>query len=267
MTSDFSAWIPILTQATIDASAEVLRLYHAHVEVFDKPDHTQVTTADLAAHDCIQSHLSKTPFPICSEEGQRQWSGPSPETFWLVDPIDGTTEFIERTGEFTINIALIHQGQPVLGAMCAPAASPFDQGLWLGVVGDGLFYLESQVWKPFTPAPVDHSPWILLGSRRDMRQGAGGFTQKLSQLGQAWSEARVGSSLKFLRIARGLADAYPRSSHLHHWDIAAGHALVVAAGGQMKSLTADEPLSYHWEQEEMPGFLALRPGRLLNLSL
>lgn len=261
MKSDFSAWIPLLAQAAEEASAEVLRLYHSGVDIFDKPDATQVTTADLAAHARIHQLLSETPFPICSEEGIRDLQHGSPDTFWLVDPIDGTTEFIERTGEFTINIALIHQSQPILGAMCAPAALPKDQGLWLGVVGDGLFEKKNQQWERFNSVFPKKSDWILLGSRRDMRQGAGGFTEKLRLRGENWEEARVGSSLKFLRIARGLADAYPRSSQLHHWDIAAGHALVLAAGGQMMRLTDGGPLTYRWEQEEMPGFLALAPGR------
>jgi 3'(2'), 5'-bisphosphate nucleotidase len=262
MKSDFTAWIPTLAEATVQASSEILRLYHSKVDIFDKPDATQVTTADLAAHDCIQQHLNTTPFPVCSEEGLRQLVGTSPETFWLVDPIDGTTEFIEKTGEFTVNIALIHHGKPVLGAMSAPAAPPNDQGVWLGVVGEGLFRKENQDWVRHQPTPHKEDSWILLGSRRDMRQGAGGFTEKMRQRGLSWREARVGSSLKLLRIARGLADAYPRSSHLHHWDIAAGHALVLAAGGQMMGLTDGSPLNYQWEQEEMPEFLALAPGRI-----
>lgn len=258
---EIAPWIRYAVAAMQAASEEVRKLYATDVQVWEKADASLVTTADIRADEIIWNHLSRTPFPVCSEERFVLTGETAPECFWLVDPIDGTTEFVEKTGEFTINIALIYNQKPVLGLMEAPVAAAPDQGLWMGIPGQGLFHVKNGEYIPVKPEKNETNYWKIMGSRRDMAGGAGGFPELLKSRGIKWDFIKLGSSLKFLRIARGLSDAYPRSSRLCHWDIAAGHALVEAAGGSMGELYGNAALSYRWDEPEMPGFLALAPGR------
>ena len=210
-----------------EAAADILTVYEGAFEVEQKDDRSPLTAADLAAHRRIVAGLQAlTPdIPVLSEESRsidiserRTWS-----RFWLVDPLDGTREFIKRNGEFTVNIALIEDGVATFGVIQQPVSG----GLWHGIPGAGAFRRDGnvdigiQVRKPAT------APLRIAASRshRDAR------TQALLDVLVGSEAVACGSSLKFCRIAEGELDLYPRFGPTSEWDTAAGQAILEAAGG------------------------------------
>ncbi len=233
------------------ASQKVLDIYRSDFKVHFKEDQSPITCADVASHKEIVEGLRKlTPdIPILSEEAanapwrqRRRW-----HRFWLVDPIDGTKEFTRRTDEFTVNIALIEHGEPVLGVVTAPALS---EAYW-GVKGGGGWKRERSgrvrrisVVVPKAQKRIVASKSHLNDATRDFIQGIGDH-----QLVQA------GSSLKFCRIAEGAADIYPRLGPTCEWDTGAAHAVLAAAGGKVETLEG-QPLRYGKEDVLNPYFVA-----------
>ena len=192
-----------------------------------KDDRSPLTAADLAAHRCIVSRLAElTPaIPVLSEESKdhdiadrRQWT-----RFWLVDPLDGTREFIKRNGEFTVNIALIEDGVAVFGVIQQPVTG----ALWHGVPGHGAFRRDGGADVAIHARIPAASPLRIAASRshRDAR------TQALLDALPGSEVLGCGSSLKFCRIAEGAMDLYPRFGPTSEWDTAAGQAILEAAGG------------------------------------
>lgn len=215
-----------------------------------KDDATPVTLADQESHHILTRYLERsTPWPVVSEEDLAGRHKDVATTFWLVDPLDGTREFLARNQDFTINVALIQNGSPTFGIVDAPA-----YGLtYLGDVGRGAF-----VSRP-------GRSWIPIRSRRRTPEG---FTMLISrshsEQEQAWAHAQglsihavihAGSSLKFCRVAEGMADLYPRLGRTMEWDTAAGHAVLVAAGGRV-TLVTGEVLTYRKPAWANPAFLA-----------
>jgi len=235
------------------AGAEILKVYESgEVAVKDKADTSPLTEADLRAHQTIVEALhALTPdWPVLSEESARidyseraRWSH-----YWLVDPLDGTREFLSGNGEFTVNIALIEGHEPVLGVVYAPAR----QLLYYGVPGFGAYRAHAE--EPATAIVVKRhagSPVRIVGSRSHRGDSLDGL---LSQVG-AHELIAVGSSLKLCMVAEGSADLYPRLGATSEWDTAAAHAVVLAAGGLVTS-TAGAPLSYNRGPELLnPHFL------------
>jgi 3'(2'), 5'-bisphosphate nucleotidase len=221
-----------------------------------KDDGSPVTAADLAAEAVICDGLSAVSpsLPIISEEQtQRRHALASGENYFLVDPLDGTREFIAGRDEYTINIALMSEGAPILGVIAAPTLGL----IWRGIVGRGAERMALAAdGKIFSASPIQarhlrgREPIVLISrSHLDARTQA--YVNDLKR-------ARTivcGSSLKFCRIAEGTADLYPRLAPLHDWDVAAGHAIVAAAGGRV--LTADGmPLRYGTADLLVPNFVA-----------
>lgn len=234
--------VPGVLAIAREAGAEIAGIYGQPDPVVEtKADNSPLTAADRAAHACIVAGLERlTPgMPVWSEESaeipwaiRRQW-----REFWLVDPLDGTKEFIGRNGEFTVNIALVRDHAPVLGVIHAPVPRRDYYG-WLG---GGAFRVDGggpcQPIGIRTPAPA---PVRVTGSRSH-RDAA--MNDLLRSIGPH-SFVAVGSSLKFCLVAEGAADLYPRFGPTSAWDTAAGQAVVEAAGGQVKSL-AGEVLRYN----------------------
>ena len=227
-----------------DAGRRILEIYESDFAVEAKEDRSPLTEADMASHREIVAGLRRlTPdIPVLSEESgqipyeeRRRW-----QEYWLVDPLDGTREFIHRTGEFTINIALIEQGVAVLGVI----AEPLADRIYLGVPGyragcyrDGDFSTIA-----ISSRPVDRVR-VLTSSRY---HGAA-LKRCLEQLQESFGaveKIQAGSALKFCRLAEGRGDIYPRFSPCCEWDTAAGQALVEAAGGAVVNLQF-EPLRYN----------------------
>lgn len=236
------------------AAAAILEVYRSSFEVIHKADESPLTRADLAAHHCIVDGLALlTPdIPVLSEESahlvetatRRGW-----RRLWLVDPLDGTREFVKRNGEFSVNIALIEDGVAVFGVIQAPVTGE----LWYGAPGAGAFRRDSSGERPLRVRAPAHPPLRVAASRshRDGRTEA-----LLARMGQI-EPVGLGSSLKFCRLADGALDAYPRLGPTSEWDTAAGQAILEAAGGLLVD-PLGRPFRYNQRQTLLNGdFVAL----------
>lgn len=221
-----------------EAGVAVMAVYGRACEVEAKADASPLTEADLAADRVIRAGLEAA-FPgvfIMSEES-RSAELPDTGTFFLVDPIDGTKEFINRNGEFTVNIALIRDGVAVAGVVDAPAL-----GLsYFGALGLGAWMSNGGQIRPLqvaTPAPS--APLRIIGSRSHAHAS---LAQWLSTLACPYTFVAAGSSLKFCRLAEGAADVYPRFAPTSQWDTAAAQCILETAGGAVLGPDG-EPLRY-----------------------
>jgi 3'(2'), 5'-bisphosphate nucleotidase len=211
-----------------EAATRILTVYDSDFAVEHKDDRSPLTAADLAAHHCIVAGLERLApdIPVLSEESaqdvpalvRRQWS-----RMWLVDPLDGTREFVKRNGEFTVNIALIDGGVPVLGVVQAPVTGV----LWHGQRGRGAFRRDGDVDTAIRTRAPASAPLRVAASRshRDARTEA--FMARMGEV----EPIGIGSSLKFCRLAEGAMDVYPRFGPTSEWDTAAGQCVLEAAGG------------------------------------
>ena len=241
-----------LTHVAHDAGAAILKVYAADFTATRKADQSPVTEADLAAEAVILAALRRlTPdIPVIAEE-QAQAEGLPAEAarrFWLVDPLDGTKEFVARNGEFTVNIALVENGVPVLGVVHLPA---LDE-TYRGHSGKAE---RSRKRAPFEPIAARLLP--AEGATMTIsRSHAADERVKAEALGEHVCGTIVaGSSLKFCRLAEGVADLYPRFGTTMEWDTAAGHAVLAAAGGSVSTLDG-APLGYGKPGFRNPHFIA-----------
>ena len=241
----------------IDAGAEILKLYDGEIAVEMKDDRSPVTAADQAAEDVILAALAGElglGHPVVSEEAAA--AGYTPEVgsaFWLVDPLDGTKEFISKNGEFTVNIALIQDGEPLLGVVHTPALGE----VYIGVRDNGAQVQRDGTWTDITCRPVPDRGIVALVSRSHRSPEVDAYIERFD-IGEAVS---AGSSLKFCRVAEGVADLYPRLGRTMEWDTGAAHAVLAAAGGHVETLNG-EPLRYGKPGFENPYFVAYGAGRL-----
>ena len=231
---------PII-QISRQAGEAILEIYQKDFAVEKKSDQSPLTQADLAAHHIIVDALRKlTPqLPVLSEESaqipfsiRRQWP-----SYWLVDPLDGTREFVKRNGEFTVNIALIDQGQPVLGVVHVPVT----QHAYFGATEKGAFLQKGEAAP--TAIAVNSScktPVRVAGSRSHAGDSLRRFLDNLGE----HEIVSMGSSLKLCLVAEGKADIYPRLGPTSEWDTAAAQAVVEAAGGQVTDIRGQR-LSYN----------------------
>lgn len=250
--------LPQALRIAQEAGRAVMAIYNAmpgaSSQVMQKADGSPLTQADLAAHQMIAQKLSNlTPdIPVVSEEDSaslvyRQPAG----RFWLVDPLDGTKEFLARNGEFTVNIALIKDGLAVLGVVVAPA---LGLAYW-GCAGHGAFRETDGRIEPIRVAsPTERTGHLLrvLTSKSHMNAETQAFLDQL----EPHELIQVGSSLKFCRIAEGSADLYPRLGPTCEWDTAAGQAVLEAAGGLVLRLDQHRPLRYGKAELINPSFSA-----------
>lgn len=219
-----------------EAGAAILNVYSTDFGVRSKSDASPVTAADERAEAIILERLAQlTPgIPIVSEEAASAGTVPvTGKSFWLVDPLDGTREFINRNGEFTVNIALIEDGTPVLGVVLAPALDC----LYGGALAAGAFVWDSRGRRAIACARGREDGLIVVSSRSH------GDAEALARFlagRRVASSVSVGSSLKFCLVAKGEADLYPRLGRTMEWDTAAGHAVLLAAGGRVTDLAGDD---------------------------
>ncbi len=243
----------------IEAGEAILNIYGGDFDVVLKEDESPLTQADLASHRIICDALAKlTPeIPLLSEESadidfntRSAW-----RQYWLIDPLDGTKEFVNRNGEFTVNIALIREHEPVLGVVHVPVSGI----TYIGIVGVG-----SSKRMPGKAAEIIGiripcaDPVVVVGSRSHANPRLLGH---LAQIGD-YELISMGSSLKFCMLAEGRADFYPRLGPTSEWDTAAAHAVVAAAGGNVVTLDG-YPLQYNRKESLLnPAFLVTAdPGR------
>jgi len=242
-----------ITDIACKAGDIIMEIYGGEIEVMTKADSSPVTLADQAAEDYIIPALVElTPdIPIVAEEAVSAGQIPdiSGGRFWLVDPLDGTKEFISRNGEFTVNIALVEDGRPVMGVVYAPAL----KRIFNGALGQGASCREGDAPAQAIstrPAPEDG---LSIVASRSHGQGPE-MDAFLSEL-NIREEKPAGSSLKFCLVATGEADVYPRFGRTMEWDTAAGHAVLLAAGGSVTKVDG-APLLYGKKGLDNPHFIA-----------
>jgi 3'(2'), 5'-bisphosphate nucleotidase len=261
----YQGWLNRLCALCEEAGAAIVSHYHSDDASShrSKADNSPLTNADLASHDILLRGLEQFGLPVLSEESppeafsaRRDWS-----EFWMVDPLDGTKEFIERTGEFTINIALIRQHRACFGLVAVPlrgqvyagepgrAAARYQHGQWQAI--------QCRSLQP--PAPL-----VVLTSRRHRGERLDACLEDVARCGSEVRRDYVGSALKFCQLAAGEADFYPRFSPCSEWDTAAGQALLEGAGGCLHDLEG-APLRYN-EREGLlnPDFLAVADSKIFR---
>lgn len=227
-----AALIEPLTDVVIRAGAAILAVNRSVMKVDGKTDGSPVTEADLAADRIIAEGLAKVAPDIPSLSEERAVATlPRKESFFLIDPLDGTKEFVAGRNEFTVNLALVTHGTPLLGIISAPALGL----IWRGIVGRGAERLTLGDDKPLIEpirtrsCPPRGQPWTVAVSRLhgDAR------TEAFIAARPGAMRCGLGSAVKFGRVAEGTVDIYPRLSPTSEWDVAAGHAVVTAAGGRI----------------------------------
>jgi 3'(2'), 5'-bisphosphate nucleotidase len=239
------------------AAESILSNYHASNSSDHqiKSDDSPVTAADLAAHEILVQGLEDFGLPILSEESpaelmaqRRQW-----QRYWLVDPLDGTREFLGRTGEFTINVALVENHRAVFGMIAVPLSGE----IYVGVPGQGALKSSGDSWASIRCRGLDPTqPTVVLTSRRHRGEQLDAWMAELPCPQGGIQREYIGSALKFCWLAEGRADFYPRFSPCSEWDTAAGQALLEGAGGRLSDLQGD-PLRYNMKDSLLnPHFIA-----------
>lgn len=245
----------IAIRAALDAGLEILRVYETDFDVEIKSDDSPLTQADKMANYVIMEYLIPTKIPIISEENKqlgfnerKNW-----EQCWIVDPLDGTKEFVKKNGEFTVNIALITNGVPVLGVIYVPVTKILyfttedAKGSKKIIVASENISLDEVFLKAKAISPDDTSDIIrIVGSRSHLNDETKDFIGKIKEKNRVEIVSR-GSSLKFCLVAEGLADMYPRFSPTMEWDTAAGDAICRAVGIEVIDQTTQQPLAYNKE--------------------
>src|SRR5712671_2435153 len=228
-----------LTDLVVRAGVAILAVNRLAMKIDGKVDGSPVTEADLAADRIIAEGLARLipNVPALSEERAHQAKPPYHGSFFLIDPLDGTKEFVAGRNEFTVNLALVTNGTPLLGIIGAPALGL----IWRGLVGRGAERLTTgkvSVAEPIhtRPLPKRGEPWIAAVSRShgDSR------TEAFIEARPGAIRQMFGSAVKFGRVAEGGADIYPRLAPTSEWDVAAGHAVVTAAGGRLTDASGKE---------------------------
>lgn len=251
------SFIEPIVALSADAGRAILAVYETDFDVHTKADESPLTKADMASNQRILQGLRELApdIPIITEEAglppfevRRHWN-----RYWLIDPLDGTKEFVNRNGEFTVNIALIDHGKPVFGVVHVPVTGK----TYIGCEGRG-----AEVRTPGQPAKALHvaresvSPVRVVGSRSHRGASLDAFLDALGD----YEMHPMGSSLKFCVVAEGRADIYPRLGPTSEWDTAAAQAVVEQAGGQVLQLDG-KPLNYNAKENILnPHFLVVGPA-------
>lgn len=257
-------------KAAILAGQDILNIYNdpnADFEIESKADNSPLTIADKRSNARIMSFLENTPYPVLSEEGKhmdydirRKWT-----TLWIVDPLDGTKEFIKRNGEFTVNIALVKNQTPVLGVIYVPVTHELyfaseSLGAYKTNIADlsdadlPLDQLIHNSKRMPLPQPSKNS-FVIVASRSHLSSETADYIHRLETRHKNVTTISSGSSLKICRVAEGCADIYPRFAPTMEWDTAAGHAIVRAAGKNIYHTDEQTPLQYNKEDLLNPWFI------------
>lgn len=228
--------IEALIELVRNAGERIMEVYRGAFEVRAKADESPITVADERANEVLIEGLVRlTPgMPVISEEtrkappdARRGWT-----SFWLVDPLDGTREFVERNGEFTVNLALIERDKAVLGLVGVPA----EGSVWVGDVEAREAFVDTAAGRRAVTTRACPAVPVVIRSRRHGGPAMEQVMARLEAYFGALEDREVGSALKLVRLAAGEADIYPRIGPTSQWDIAAGHALLIAAGGRLMRL-------------------------------
>jgi len=261
--------LSLAIQAALDASVPVLEIYKQEFTVETKADNSPLTMADKASHQTIMEHLEPSGIPVLSEEGRampyeerRDW-----EYLWIVDPLDGTKEFIKKNDEFTVNIALVKKGKPELGVIYVPVlkelyfAAP-GLGSWkvtnILATSEAIDVQALIQSAELLPGRQSGRPFTIVASRSHLNQETQRYVDEILQNHPDAIMISRGSSLKLCQIAEGLADIYPRFAPTMEWDTAAGQAIITHSGGFVTNMESGEEMTYNKENLLNPWFLAGR---------
>jgi len=260
-------FIPTLIKAVEVASSRILEIYSSDFEVEIKNDNSPVTLADKLSSQILIDYLAGFNIPIISEEEDKvAWeSRKTASLLWLIDPIDGTKEFVRKNGQFCINIALIENGLPILGLI----ASPVESIIMFGGPSIGAFEVPyhtddhlNEKWKVIVKE--NNFPKVIMHSNDRFSGTVAKFVRNLEGIYGPIDVIRKGSALKFIDLVRGTADFYIRFAPTMEWDIAAGQAIYEAVGGEVLHIETREALTYNKQQLKNPYFIAKR--KKLNLG-
>lgn len=251
----YEEWAEEAIKASFKAGEKVLGVYEEDHQVETKDDESPLTLADKKAHEAIKKRLEATALPILSEEGQdtpyqerNTWN-----RFWMVDPLDGTKEFIKKNGEFTINIALIENASPVIGVILVPAKDELyfslsDQGAYKMPQASShrtssLSELMEQAER--LPFDITREKFTAVASRSHLNAETEQFIEELKKDHGEVALTSIGSSLKLCLVAEGKADVYPRFGPTMEWDTAAGHSIAKEAGKKVIDHGTSEEMVYN----------------------
>lgn len=253
--------------ASVEAGLAILEVYSQDFAVEEKEDKSPLTLADKRSHEIILSHLTPFDIPVLSEEGKaidyhvrNQW-----DYLWIVDPLDGTKEFVKRNDEFTVNIALVKENKPIMGVIYVPVLKQLyyaakDFGAYLIVLDSGFDLKDctlEQLVKKSIPVDV-HTPktrpFTIVGSRSHATRELEAYVEQKRNEHDVVDFISAGSSLKLCRVAEGSADVYPRLGPTMEWDTAAGHVIAECAGASVFRADNGEPLLYNKENLLNPWF-------------
>jgi len=257
-------------EVALSAGKAIMEIYNTDFDVTYKSDLSPLTLADTNADKIINECLAATGIPVLSEESSsveyvhRQFW----KMLWMVDPLDGTKEFVHRTGEFTVNIALIMEQKPVLGVVYAPATGE----LYFGMASLGSFFRRLALGDDTVklspadiiatskrlPISIDDKEFVVQASRSHLDVETSKFIDELKQLHPYLRVVSRGSSLKLCAVAEGSCQVYPRFGPTMEWDTAAGHAIIEQAGGKVSEATTGISLSYNKKSLLNPNFIAKR---------
>ena len=250
--------------ASVEAGEEIMKVYSNNIDVIFKEDESPLTLADKNANEIINKYLEKSKIPIISEENKiltyderKNW-----DQCWIVDPLDGTKEFIKRNGEFTVNIALIEHSKPILGVIYAPAVKTlyftsedclksYKVLLKTNTLSiDDIFNNAIEIF----PTQKNNNILRIVGSRSHLNEATKSYILKIEKNNKTEIVSK-GSSLKFCLIAEGGAEIYPRFAPTMEWDTAAGQAICEAVGVKVIDISTNEPLKYNKKNLLNPYFL------------
>ncbi|MCD2258243.1 3'(2'),5'-bisphosphate nucleotidase CysQ [Psychroserpens sp. XSD401] len=252
-------------KASLKAGHVIMQVYDTAFDVEIKADKSPLTEADKRANDIINSFLEPTLIPIISEENKqidfsvrKNWN-----TCWVVDPVDGTKEFIKRNGEFTVNIALVENGKPIIGVIYVPAFKTLYFG---DVIQQKAYKVQLDSHEASIHTVLEKAEYLqpktqpsqiiqVVGSRSHMSQDTLDYVDDIKEKGYDVEIVSKGSSLKFCLVAEGTADVYPRFAPTMEWDTAAGQAICQAVGVEVISKETNKPLLYNKENLLNPWFI------------
>jgi len=277
---DRSELLHIAIDAAIEAGKAIMDVYLDDYEVNYKEDNSPLTIADKNAHKIIAEHLANTGIPLMSEEGKsipfevrKQW-----KTLWIVDPLDGTKEFIKRNGEFTVNIALVENHKPVLGVVFCPTlntiyyADRMHGGAFMALLpatwqNEKIDVEAIQALSEKLPITSNRNSFVVVASRSHLTDETKTFIEKIKGQVADVEFMSKGSSLKLCMIAEGRADIYPRFAPTSEWDTAAGQAVVELANGRVIIPDSNSPVIYNKENILNPWFIAVNNDIFKRLAL
>lgn len=255
--------LEIAIKASLDGGLEILKVYAQDFSVELKADESPLTKADQNAHIAIEKVLEKTGIPILSEEGKKtpfeerkNW-----KQFWMVDPLDGTKEFVKRNGEFTVNVALIENGKSILGVIYVPVSKE----LYFAANGVGSFKINeiteftslNNLITNANPLPIknDSDEVLIVASRSHLSEETEAFINEQKLIYPKVNTLSKGSSLKLCMVAEGRAKYYPRYAPTMEWDTAAGQAICELAGFKVLQYKTETSVEYNKENLLNPWFL------------